>query len=645
MEKDLRERLFGVIQKDDVSGFGAFVTPEVLSCIFGRFPLLSLLYLYDAKRIVKRYLAELLKERPHTAQAGFPQADDLFRKKAGKCLRYYADAVVSPLEMLAVLGKRSELVKLYKVYPGASRVLPMIHKIYFTRLGEGVTVIGDKLVLPKEPLPFALRKRWTTFVCVFLSLFVLLCGVTSFVYAYYGVGSEKVAYKARSEQTALEAMQKNSYVRLEKDLSFSETVTEFSAVLDGENHIVRLRAPFMQKLTGEIKDVIFVLEEGFAGDAVILENEGTLKNVRVVAEERTLSKGGEYMGLLTAVNKGTIDGCGAVMNVTIGGDAGGDCYFAPFAGSNEGTIQNCRADGSITGTVVDVAGIAGTNQKTGIITDCVVVATLSESSTIDGWTPNVAGVSAHNEGTIYGCTVSGKVTSTLIAPETEEEARVLSAYAAGMVCVNVGSVKNCTNESEVVANAQNGAAFAGGIVTLNTTSGTGNEMLAGTVEHCLSKAKIEALSDKHNSYAGGIAAYNEDNCSVSECGQTQSVSASSPDEIYDFTGGIVGRNCGTVTKSFFTGTLAPYDEDSLVGAICGLTYLYGDGFFSNYMVAVANCAYVKESVAAHGGLYLVTMQRLYSAKMLESGSDAGMLELGAMSGTLDEVKATEVYYE
>ena len=645
MEKDLRERLFGVIEKDDASGFGAFVTPEVLSCVFGRFPLLSLLYLFDAKRIVKRYLGELIKERPRNKQAGFPQADELFRKKAGKCLRYYQDSEVSPLEMLAVLGNRTALVKLYKIYPAASRALPMIHKIYFTRLGEGVTVIGDKLVLPKEPLPFAERKRLTLFVSLFLALFVLLCGATSFVYAYYGVGSEKVAYKARSEQTALEALQKDSYVRLEKDLTFSTKVEEFSAVLEGENHIVRLHAPFMQKLKGEIKDVIFVLEEGFAGDAVILENEGTLKNVRVVAEERTLIKGGEYMGLLTAVNKGTIDGCGAVMNVTIGGDAGGDCYFAPFAGSNEGTIQNCRADGNVTGTVVDVAGIAGSNQKTGIITDCVVVATLSESSVISGWTPNVAGVSAHNEGTIYGCTVSGKVTSILIAPETEEEDRVLSAYAAGMVCINVGSVKNCTNESEVVANAPNGAAFAGGIVTFNTTSGTGSEMLAGTVEHCLSKAKIDALSDKHNSYAGGIAAYNEDNCSVSECGQTQSVSASSTGEIYDFAGGIVGNNRGVVTKCFFTGTLASYDADSLVGAVCGLTYLYGDGFFSQYMVAVANCAYVKETVTTNGGLYAVTQQRLYSAKMLESGSDAGMLELGATSGTLDEVKAMEIYYE
>ena len=137
MEADKRERLFCCLKRDDAKAFGEFLTSEVLCLSFGRFPLLSLLYLFDAKRIVKRYYSDLIKERPHVKEPSFPEAENRFRSAAGKALRYYADREVSPFEMLAILGRGKELKKLYALCPAAPRYLPLIHKVYFTRLGKG----------------------------------------------------------------------------------------------------------------------------------------------------------------------------------------------------------------------------------------------------------------------------------------------------------------------------------------------------------------------------------------------------------------------------------------------------------------------------------------------------------------------------
>ncbi len=508
MLKETREKLIECIRKDDKAAFGVFMTPEILSAVFGRFPLLSLLYLYDAKRIVKRYLSELVKERPRNKEASFAEADALFASRAGKCLRYYIFADVPPLEMLAVLGKSRELEKLYAVDPSASRSLPMLHKIYYTRLGAGIIVKGEKLILPREPLSFGEKRTFTRFALIFLSVFILIAALTSVTFFYYGVGSGGNYYRVRSAEEVALSLEKDQDFKLEKDVTLSAVVENYTSKMDGGGHFVYLSAPFAQKLTGEITDVIFVIEKGFVGDAIILENAGALKNVRVIAEEVTFAKSGEVMGLLTAVNTGVIEKCTAVLDVTIEGDGGGDCYFAPFAGENNGTIHSCDMDGSVKARNVDVAGVVGKNGEKGVVTDCVVKGELVERADIKNWTPNVAGIATQNDGTIYGCTVTGSTTSILSAPALEETESPASAYAAGIACVNGGSITSSENRGTVLAESTNGYADAGGIVTLNAHYLSDGTILAGKVDSCTSSGEVKALSYSYNPYAGGIAAQN-----------------------------------------------------------------------------------------------------------------------------------------
>ena len=772
METEKRDKLFSSIKRDDPKAFRSLADAETFGALFGRFPLLSLLYLYRAKRILKAYFSDLIRERPREKEPAFAEADALFLKKAGKSLRYYRDKEVSPLEMLAVLRRGRELKKLYAVYPNASKYLPLIHKIYFTEIGEGVSVVGKKLSLPREPLSFAERRKYSFLSLALLLLGVVIAAATSVLSVYYGLGNNRVFYKARTEGALVTALTKGQNVYLKKDISLSYTAESFGARMQGNDKIVRLSRPFAESFSGEMWDVIFVLEEDFKGEAVILENSGTLRNVRVVAEKCEFEKGGEDMGLLTSVNKGTVENCTAVFSVTLEGDAGGDCYFAPFAGRNEGSIHACRAEGVISAKNVDIAGVAGRNQETGTITDCVAEVTLSETTDIKKWTPNVAGVTCTNRGAIYGSTVVGELTASLLSPELAEGESAASAYAAGIACVNGGSVKNCRVEpaSVVLANAQRGYAFAGGVVTINAIFGeTDDEYRTGSVEGCFSKGTVRAYSDGnsayaggvvaenpreclvtssdvsgkvsaqmtseevrenesvssayaggiacvnlstidactnqaeisaearngaafsggiaalnsvtqsyyvssageilscsgkgvvraksnvYNSYAGGVAAQNNQGALIRGCRQTEYVDATTEKEsIFDFTGGIVGRNYGEVKNCFFIGTLDDYDSDSAVGAISGLAYL--QSWFFQYTINMDNNAYVGENAHTSGAIIAESQYNklhagyIYSAAFFESNEGYGdyvdqLLEFGGTSMTLEELKGKEIYYE
>ncbi|MGN1119368.1 MAG: GLUG motif-containing protein, partial [Oscillospiraceae bacterium] len=76
---------------------------------------------------------------------------------------------------------------------------------------------------------------------------------------------------------------------------------------------------------------------------------------------------GSYCGLFRYVQKGAF-----VKNLTVSGTvspSGSGEYVGGIAGSNSGSIINCRFDGSVKGTSY-VGAIAGINEKSGLITRC-----------------------------------------------------------------------------------------------------------------------------------------------------------------------------------------------------------------------------------------------------------------------------------
>jgi len=715
MDAERREKLIDCIENDDVKVFGEMLCPEILSASIGRFPILSLVYLFSARKIEKKYHDILARENGRTRTEGSPRADRLFREKAGKSLRYFTDRTVEPLEMLALLKRRRTLVKEYALEADASRHLAMIRCIYYTDLGKEASVVNGRLRLPYRPFSHREKRVLSLFSMISLLLALVIAGLTALFSAYYGMGDNRVYTKVYESVDLSAALKRSESVYLKRDIALSGTAESYDARFDGQGKTIRLKAPFVSAFSGDLQDVVFVIEKDFKGEAVILSNRGTLRNVTVVFEEGAKGPDGalfvkenggkienlaltltasrqsevplplvesnegslsgltyaltsdrlaagdgggllvkandgvienatvtvtpvaaneaaielspllgsnagslanlsytlsaklavtgeeEHRGLIVNTNDGTIDQVSATVEIDISKEASKDCFFAPIAGQNNGTVRGCTVSGRVAGVNTDIAGIVGENELNGSVLNCFVNATLTEEADIKGWTPNVGGIVAQNRGRIESCTMKGKVVSRLNAPFPEsEEDGVASAYAAGIVCVNCGEVSSCVNESAVSAFAVNGYAYAGGIATLNAYETMNNAYIVsvGSVTNASGLGMVTATSTTHNAYAGGIAAQNNNQNSISSCRQTAAVSAhcGDGDKIYSYSGGIVGYNLGGVMKSFFTGTLPKESESDFVGSICGLVYVYYSG------VPLAGNAYLDKGVFASGAL-------------------------------------------
>ena len=189
----------------------------------------------------------------------------------------------------------------------------------------------------------------------------------------------------------------------------------------------------------------------------------------------TVTGSNDYVGLFGRIGSG-----GAVknvilteVNVTAGTSVGG------IAGQNDGTVENCSVNGTVTGRgLTDTGGIVGTNY--GTISGCSAEGTVTGSVNVGG----IAGGSYLGV-TIEGChstaAVSGRSSvggvvgnlgnnSSLMASYSTGNVTVTSTtgYAGGVVGVNAqGTVTACYHATGTVSGQGN----VGGIVGMNNNSG------------------------------------------------------------------------------------------------------------------------------------------------------------------------------
>ena len=98
MNQENSTQILQAIKQDNLVLFSSLVKGNKTLC-FGRFPLLSLCYLYKAKKIIKKFKFELLRIKNFVFCTEPTSLYKDLRRVAGKCLRLYIhdDAVVTPL--------------------------------------------------------------------------------------------------------------------------------------------------------------------------------------------------------------------------------------------------------------------------------------------------------------------------------------------------------------------------------------------------------------------------------------------------------------------------------------------------------------------------------------------------------------------
>jgi len=207
-------------------------------------------------------------------------------------------------------------------------------------------------------------------------------------------------------------------------------------------------------------------------------NSGTIKN----GEFATLVISGIYNSTtvvaLVRINLGTIQDIEITDCQITGVSTALNVYGAPLVyNNNGGTIENCHATGSITGT---------------------------GNTTISAWTA-IAGLVVYNNGLITGCSSTVSVTGTSQAHTS----------AGGLVSINgvlvTGTIIQSYATGNVIATSTYGGAAtryaqAGGFVSANGYTGP----VTGIINNCYDRGNVTAIATGTAlAYAGGFVYRNE----------------------------------------------------------------------------------------------------------------------------------------
>ncbi len=212
--------------------------------------------------------------------------------------------------------------------------------------------------------------------------------------------------------------------------------------------------PYTGTFNGKDKTItgLTVKQEGtnYAGLFGCIGSGGTVKDVTLTKARVT---GGSYVGGVAGQNEGTVENCSVDGTVTGTGytETGG------IVGRNCGTISGCKAEGTVTGGESNVGGIAG-NGAFNPDTETV--------STIEGCYSTAA---VSGSGFVGGVVGSLGIDCSLMACYSTGSVEASMTYAGGVVGANTqGTVTGCYHATGTVSGP---AGYVGGIVGLNS-SGT-----------------------------------------------------------------------------------------------------------------------------------------------------------------------------
>ena len=234
---------------------------------------------------------------------------------------------------------------------------------------------------------------------------------------------------------------------------------------------------------------------------------------------------------------------GIVKNLTLTDvNITGKNFNGSIAGVNRGIIENCSADGEISG-FYGVGGIIGYNCNR--ISNCSFSGTVSDSgSSGNGSSNSFGGVAGVNDaGTIENCTAEGTISGQQAV-----------GGVAGQ-CFNGSTITNCHSSATVTGTSSR----IGGVVGDNNSN--------SSVIACSSTGSVQGTTN-NTVYIGGVAGQNFSQ--IIGCYATGSVSGN------EYIGGVVGNNSssgGVVTACYHAiGAVSCTNTIPEAGGVVGRCY-------------------------------------------------------------------------
>ena len=628
MAQSIEEFLLEAIEKDDLKAFEALMEQRPCGVYrLGRFPVLSMLYLYKSRKIIAAYEEKFIKITTWEALKEPTSLAKLFSERAGKCLRLYLNEVVSPLEMLLILDNTKKLKRVYPLTKPSFAVKDRLQTIYSVKYSLNVKFEGDNIVLDRRPLSGKEKKKIATIcICSFLAVAVAVAApVTTVSLIPKHVEGEITKFKH------INFKEKTTYT-LKNDITVPEnfSVEEMNCTIEGNgNKLIFERGATIGKLSGKITDVeiqtsgnpIFseISEKAEMSGVTVtvnadiqtyqscafvaLTNYGTIDGVTLNISGKISAHAGEsdvIIGGMVLNNafkfttatqyRGLIKNCTVnYSNFWLEGETHANTSFGGIAGINSGVILESRVKGAISSDTVDLAGVCSANGYgvSGVVNE----ATLTQTSESEGWNPIVCGIAIENAYAIEYTENLGAIYARSSCGEVEIKPEV---SVSGIANVNSGGILYCKNSGAINADGT-GTVFAGGIsahsysqISYCLASGDitakadtvyaggiyGRSDIAGAnlfsvtwgfAEYCISESKFNITATGENSFVGGIAGF------VSQ------------GNVIDNNGDTLGYFGGGVYNCIFTGSCER--EVSYFGNIVGgsgKNILYGDFIYSYF---------------------------------------------------------------
>lgn len=580
--------IFKAVKEDNIKKFDTYMEMGVNRTLrYGKFPLLSVCYLFKANKIIKKYEKMLLNNKSYNKVAEESEIYDKFRSYSKRCFRIYlgADSIISPLEMLYIMGEKQQFEYAYPIAYRNDAVNKNLKKLHKIQTDEELKYKGQVPIIPKKPMTSAVK------LLIVISLIISFCGIVCSVGIGVNnyllvIGTEDNPYLISSAKQFAQAMDKgDKFFRLTKDieLSTNEPYEEFLGNLDGGGHTVTLvggnylfrdmkgKISNLKVNVGEITQEI-IRDKSF----FVLVNSGEMSNIEFSGTfDLSVSQSAStnlYIGGAIGENSGTIDNFAGNFTVNIQGRTTSNTYLGGLVAINTGTINNIKStsQSSIVSNTVDIAGLVAINNSGRKILNAVNNAKLIQTTAENQWSPNVGGIVSLNNGFIENSHNSGEISgiSTAEAGEGEGLSQVL---VGGIVTVNNGSITDSFNEGKIEGISKSSYVQIGGI--------TAQSSVVAIISKCYSKGEILGKSERENSYVflGGIVGNN--NGQITKCYNIASLQISGVGEKDCYIGGIMGM-CNTTAISN--------------GLIANNYYLsaknvpFGSGGFGVYVMGVYN---------------------------------------------------------
>ncbi|MBD5099763.1 MAG: hypothetical protein HDT29_00435 [Clostridiales bacterium] len=659
MSQTIEERLLQAIKKDDIKAFDAMMERAQCGAYrLGRFPTLSLLYLYNSRKILKKYEEGFLKITAFETLREPAELSKKFSSKAGKCLRLYLNEIVSPIEMLLILDKTKRLQEVFPVTKPSSSVKGRLRSIYYIKYSLSMKFEGDNIILDKRPLTYGEKKKMAT-----VAALVLVAITIAIVAPITTVAVAPPSIDKYIDLTSKEEFTLNRNVVVTKDIS----VEEVNCTIIGNGHkIIFRKGASLGTLNGKLSDLIIET----SGDTIFtsISEKATIENTVVnVKADLTTTDGTAFVALnnygtidgvsvnvrgkINAISTATVDTYGGIVQTnnykvnsatqtvyrgvinkcvvnytdfSLVGTTSANASFGGVAGINNGYLQDCKVTGEIVADTFDIAGVCSVNN--GSLNGDVNEASLSQTSADTEWNPIVCGIVITNVNTVKNCVNLGAISATGNG----------FAYVGGISAHSNSLISNCRSSGDITVTAQNvcaGGILASSEITYSYNQFTGTLNLSfGEVESCISESKISvSVIGDEPAYVGGIVGI------VQEQGFEQYVYGEDGYASKDEDGNYMIETIyfgGGVTNSYFIGQCL--NEVAYFGNIVGVC---GANIYESNSASFGDTEYHN----FEGNYYAANGSKAFGATRTADGSFASVEDKGATLSTVEEIRNSQAY--